>query len=435
MSARPPAVLIVVQNLSVPLDRRVWLECRALVAAGYRVSVICPRGPGEASRELLEDVAIFRYRPAPEARGVLGFVWEFVYSWLRTALLSFVVRRRRGFDVLQACNPPDTYWALARLWRLAGVRFVFDHHDLNPELFLSRFGEPTGLAGRVQLGGLRWLERRTFRTADEVISTNESYRAVATGRGAVPPERTSVVRSGPDMRTMRPVHVTDDPSSGAHLLVYLGIMGPQDDVDVVVRLVDELVHRRGRTDVRAALLGFGDCLADLRALSTRLGLDDVVTFTGRVGPPEIARYLSVASVGICPDRATPLNDVSTMNKVMEYMAFAVPPVSFDLTESRGTAADTAVFVPSDDLTALADEVEALLDDPDRRVALSLAGRRRAVDLLDWTPQAEQYVAVFDRLLHHRSPPGPYVSAAASPPGTPVTDDELEAFVRARGPRS
>ena len=336
-------VLIIVQNLPVPLDRRVWLECQALTGAGYTVSVICPKGPGDPSREHIDGVAIYKYRPAPEARGVMGFAWEFAYSWARTALLSMRVRRDRGFDIIQACNPPDTYWALAHLWRLRGVRFIYDQHDLNPELFISRFGEPRGLGARLQYAGLRWLERMTYHTADHVISTNESYRGKALGRGGKSPDTVTVVRSGPDTSRMRPIYPQRDARRGGKwLLVYLGIMGPQDDVDIVLEVVEELVHRRGRTDVRAALLGFGDCLEELRRKCTVLELDPYVEFTGRVGPTEIAEYLSSADIGVCPDRKTPLNDLSTMNKTMEFMAYGLPCVSFDLTETRVSAGDTAV---------------------------------------------------------------------------------------------
>lgn len=438
MQPRQPRVLIIVQNLPVPLDRRVWLECRALTAAGYRVTVICPQGPGDPTRQLIDGVAIYKYRPAPEARGVLGFVTEFVYSWLRTAALSVRAHRERGFDVIQACNPPDTYWALALLWRLAGVRFVFDHHDLNPELFVSRFGVPRGAGARLQLAGLRWLERRTFRAADRVISTNESYRRVAIERGGVRPDHVTVVRSGPDTRVMRPISGTEQLARGRHLLVYLGIMGPQDDVDVVLRVVDELVHRRGRTDVRAALLGFGDCLADLRLLSTQLGLDDVVEFTGRVDRGPITDYLSAASVGLSPDRRTPLNDASTMNKTMEYMAFALPSVSFDLRETRTSAGDCALYVPDGDIAGFADAVERLLDDADLRVEMSLRARTRVAAELDWRPQARAYVGRYDELTGRESGAGPLVEAADAPElgagRRVVPDGELAAFVRARGPR-
>ena len=436
-----PRVLIIVQNLPVPLDRRVWLECQALTARGYQVSVICPLGPGESRREMLDGVALYKYRPAPEARGLAGFAIEFVYSWLRTAMLSLVVRRERGFDVIQACNPPDTYWLLARMWAGRGVSFIFDHHDLNPELFRSRFGPPRTPLTRLEYAGLLWLERMTFRTAQRVISTNESYRRVAIERGGLDPDLVTVVRSGPDTRVMRPVRAREDRSQGKHLLVYLGIMGPQDDVHVVLQVMDELVHQRGRTDVRAALLGFGDTLEDLKELCTQLELDDVVEFTGRVGPELIAEYLSAASVGLGPDRKTPLNDVSTMNKTMEYMAYAVPSVSFDLAETAVSGGSSSLYVTSGNVEAFADAVERLLDDEDLRVRLALLARARVSSLLDWRPQADAYVGVYDGLL------GRATSGPAAPDGkddAPESDafgrryvdletlGSLEAFVRARG---
>lgn len=445
---RAPQVLVIVQNLPVPLDRRVWLECQALTAGGYQVSVICPKGPGDPARQEIGGIAIYKYRPAPEATGLVGFVIEFVYSWLRTAFLSLVVRKERGFDVIQACNPPDTYWLLALLWRLRGVRFVFDQHDLNPELFLSRFGEPESRSEVVQYRGLLWLERMTYRVADRVISTNESYRRIAISRGHRAPDDVSVVRSGPDTTTMRPVQPRGNPARGKHLLVYLGIMGPQDGVDVVLDVMAELVHVRGRTDVRAALLGFGDCLEDLKAQAHRLTLDEHVEFTGRVGSDVIGEFLSAASVGLCPDRKTPLNDVSTMNKTMEYMAYAVPPVSFDLVETRVSADDTALFVPSGDVQAFADAIETLLDDEDLRTRMSLAARERLVHKLDWRPQSERYVEVFDRLTgrparavvegwparDRRAPVEP--GSGRDPEGREFidlrVDGELERFVRTRG---
>ncbi|GAB3133740.1 glycosyltransferase family 4 protein [Marisediminicola antarctica] len=443
---RHPRVLIIVQNLPVPLDRRVWLECQALTAQGYRVSVICPKGPGDPRFEVIDGVAIYKYRPAPDAQGVAGFVVEFVWSWVRTALLSLRVWRERGFDVIQACNPPDTYWLLARLWRTRGVRFVFDQHDLNPELFLSRFGAPTSLSQRIQYRGLLWLERMTYRTADRVISTNASYKRVAETRGDREPATVTIVRSGPDTTVMRPIYPEPEIRAGAdHLLVYLGIMGPQDNVDVVLALVDELVHRRARTGVRAVLMGFGDCLEGLKARSSELGLDEHVLFTGRVGPGTIAQYLSAADVGIGPDEKSPLNDVSTMNKTMEYMAYALPSVSFDLVETRMSGGDAALYVPSGDPGAFADAVESLLDNAQGRVALGLAARERVATELDWRAQAQSYVGVFDDLMKN-APDGerradwpfqPRPSAQPAEDGprfVGLDSDELGAFIAARARR-
>jgi glycosyltransferase involved in cell wall biosynthesis len=392
-----PHVLIIVQNLPVPLDRRVWLECQALIARGYRVSVICPKGPGDPSRQHIDGVDIYKYAPAPEAKGLPGFVWEFTYSWLRTAWLSLTVRRNGRFDILQACNPPDTYWLLALLWRSSGVRFVFDHHDLNPELFISRFGQPRGWLKSLEYRGLLWLERRTFRAAHRIISTNESYRAIAIRRGSRGSEDVTVVRSGPDTTQMRPIYPETPRAADDINLVYLGIMGPQDGVDQVLLVVDELVHRRGRTNVNATLLGFGDCLEALKRQSRELGLDDHVTFTGRVDRVEIAEYLSRADIGLCPDLKTPLNDLSTMNKTMEYMAYGLPAVSFDLRETQVSGGNTVLYVPSGDVTAFADAVESLIDDPQLRAQLGRDARTRVSTLLDWRPQAEAYVSVFDDL--------------------------------------
>ena len=402
-------VLVIVQNLPVPLDRRVWLECQALRAAGYEVSVICPKGPGDPSRQEIEGVQIYKYRPAPEAKGLPGYVLEFAYSWLRTAALSTVVWRRRHFDVIQACNPPDTYWLLARLWRHRHVKFVFDQHDLNPELFLSRFGKPKTFRERLEYKGLRWLERMTYKAADRVISTNESYKHKAVTRGKHSPDNVTVVRSGPDTRLMRPIY--PDPeirSDRKYMLVYLGIMGPQDGVDLVLDVMQELVFRRGRTEVHAVLLGFGDCLEELKQRSQDLGLDHLVTFTGRADKAMIANYLSAADVGLCPDIKTPLNDISTMNKTMEYMTYALPSVSFDLVETRVSGADCVLYVESGDVQSFADEVERLLDNPELRMEMGMRARERVVRELDWRPQSQHYVGVFDELLKS----GPKVTPAA-----------------------
>ena len=393
------SVLIVVQNLPVPLDRRVWLECQALRDAGYDVAVICPKGPGDPDFEVLDGVTLYKYRPAPPTTGLLSYLLEFAYCWIRTARLSVRAYRAHRFSVFQACNPPDTYWLLGAFWRMFGVRYVFDQHDLNPELFISRFGEPKTVSAKAQLAVLTWLERMTYRVAAHVIVTNESYRRIAMGRGKRVAADVTVVRSGPNTARMRPVPGRPELRQGAeHLLAYIGIMGPQDNVDVLIDVMDVLVNEMGRTDVHLALLGFGDCLEDLRGQAHDRGLDDVVTFTGRADTDMIADYLSTAHLGLSPDLKTPLNDVSTHNKTMEYMAFALPVISFDLAESRLSAAGASVYVESGDVRAFAQVVADLLDDPDRRVEMARLARSRCVTELDWQPQAAAYVQVFDRLF-------------------------------------
>ena len=419
-----PHVLIIVQNLPVPLDRRVWLECQALLARGYSVTVICPKGPGDPARQHVDGVDIYKYKPAPEAHGLVGFIWEFAYSWVRTAWLSLIAWRHRHFAIIQACNPPDTFWFLALLWRGRGVKFIFDHHDLNPELFLSRFGAPMSFGQRSQYRALTWLERRSFRTADRITSTNESYKAIAVNRGGRRPDEVTVVRSGPDTKQMRPIYPEDPRPVDGIDLAYLGIMGPQDGVDQVLLVMDELVHQRGRTRVTATLLGFGDCLEDLRRQSTDLGLDDHVTFTGRVDRVAIAEHLSRADIGLCPDLKTPLNDVSTMNKTMEYMSYGLPAVSFDLLETRVSGAETLLYVPTGDIQAFADAVEKLIDDPALRVELGRKARARVSSELDWRPQAEAYVGVFDEVSGF-SQPGPAVPEDGR---TPLNDAQGRPYV-------
>lgn len=419
-----PHVLIVVQNLPVPLDRRVWLECAALTNRGYAVSVICPKGPHDPSYEQFEGVHIYKYKPAPEAEGLAGYAWEFGYSWIRTAALSVKVWRRERFDVFQACNPPDTYWLLAQLWRLRRVLFVFDHHDLNVELFVSRFGEPHGLLKKLEHRGLQWLERRTLRSADRVISTNDSYRSVAMERGHRRPWEVTVVRSGPDTEQMRPIYPVSPRRPDQIRLVYLGIMGPQDGVDQVLLVMDELVHRRGRSDIRATLMGFGDCLQQLQAQATELGLDPYVTFTGRVDKVAIAEHLSGADIGLGPDLRTPLNDLSTMNKTMEYMAYGLPSVSYDLTETRISGGEAVSYVPSGDILSFADAVEKLAGDHVLRRQMGRTARLRVVTSLDWRPSAEAYVHVFDELTGFCRP-GPAVPMSRD---LPDRDSQGRAFV-------
>ncbi|ABW10214.1 glycosyl transferase group 1 [Parafrankia sp. EAN1pec] len=395
-------VLIIVQNLPVPLDRRVWLECQALVGAGYDVRVICPKGPGDPDCELLDDVYLYKYDPYVATSGVISYMKEFFVCWMRTARLARKVYRERGFDVIQVCNPPDTYALLALFYRRRGVRLVYDQHDLCPEVYQSRFERPS----RILLAFLFALERITYGLSHHVISTNDSYREIAIRRGGRTRQDTTVVRSGPDTDRMRPGAVHPELRKGREfLLCYLGVMGPQDGVDNALRALDILVHQHGRTDVHMALLGFGDCYDDLRALATELDLDDHVTFTGRADHEMIDKYLSTADLAVGPDPMNPLNNVSTMNKTMEYMAYGLPVVTFDLVETRVTAADIAEYVEPGDIDGFAAAIERLLDDPERRADLSKRGRQRAVEVLDWSLQVPGYVDVFDRITGRERPAG------------------------------
>ena len=391
---RRPRVLIIVQNLPVPFDRRVWLECRALTGAGYDVSVVCPKGPGDPVHSVLEGVTLYKYEQYSAKGGILDFLVEYVYSLAVTTRLSLQAARSGRFDVVQACNPPDIFWVLGLLFRARGSRFVFDHHDLCPELYESRFAGRS----RVPYWGLRLMEWCTFRTANHVISTNRSYRAVALGRGHKRTEDVTVVRTGPDPDLLSRGEPDCDLKRGRRYLVaYLGVMGPQDGVEAVVRAADRIVHGLGRADVSFTLVGSGDCYDDLLALRDELGLADYVEFTGRAPDAVVSDVLSTADVALSPDPKNPLNELSTMNKTMEYMAFELPVVAFDLLETRVSAGRAATYVEPNDVDRFADAIVALLDDPERRRAMGEFGRDRVVNELAWKYQRDAYLAVYERL--------------------------------------
>ncbi|MGH3424989.1 MAG: glycosyltransferase family 4 protein [Nocardioidaceae bacterium] len=391
----PHRVLVIVQNLPVPFDRRVWLECGALVAAGYDVSVVCPKGPGDPSREVVDEVELYKYRPYTPGGGKAGFIAEYAYSFLATAWLVAKARRRGRFRVLQACNPPDIFWPIALVMRwVDGCRFVFDHHDLCPELYESRFPDGAALPYRA----LRALERLTHRTADHVIATNDSYRSIATTRSGKPADSVTVVRTGPDPDRLRRGAADESCRRGRRFLVtYIGVMGPQDGVDIVVRAADRVVHALGRDDIAFTLMGAGDCFDELVALRDELGLIDHVEFTGRVPDSTVARVMSTADLGLSPDPKNPLNDVSTMNKTMEYMAYGLPVVAFDLKETRVSAGDAAVYAEPNDVDDYARAIIELVDDEPSRRRMAALGRTRVEQILAWTHQRTSYVGVYDGL--------------------------------------
>ena len=314
----------------MPFDRRVWLECQSLVAAGYDVTVVCPRGKDSKPYEVIDSVAVHTYRPYAPGGSALGFVAEYVYSFLATARLALKARRKGPFAVVQACNPPDIFWPLARWLRLRdGSRFVFDHHDLCPELYESRFPDGASLPHR----GLLFLERMTFRTADRVTSTNESYAAVAVRRGRKRPEHVTVVRTGPDPDKLTPV--PEDPAlrrGRAHLAAYLGVMGPQDGVDLVLAAADEIVHGMGRDDIAFTLMGAGDCYEDLVAERDRRGLQGHVELTGRVPDETVANVLSTAAVGSVPGPEEPAQ--RRLDDEQDHGVHGLPPAGGGLRPPR-----------------------------------------------------------------------------------------------------
>jgi glycosyltransferase involved in cell wall biosynthesis len=395
-----PRLLIIVQNLPVPFDRRVWLECRALTSAGYRVAVVCPKGKGDPSYQVVDGVQLYKYRPYAPGGSKVSFIGEFVYSFLATAALTLRARLSGRFAVIQACNPPDIFWPIAMFFRgVEGTKFVFDHHDLSPELYESRFPEGSRLPYR----GLRALERRTHRAADHVISTNDSYREIAVTRSGKAPDAVTVVRTGPDPDKLKRGPADPDQRRGRkHLAAYIGVMGPQDGVDIAVRAADVVVHELGRDDIAFTLIGSGDCFDELVALRDELGLAGHVEFTGRAPDELVTRILSTADVGLSPDPKNPLNDLSTMNKSMEYMAFELPVVAFDLRETRVSVADAGVYVTPNVVREYAQAIVELMDDEARRAELGKLGRERVEQELAWSHQQRAYLDVYQRLTSKKS---------------------------------
>jgi glycosyltransferase involved in cell wall biosynthesis len=373
------------------------MELNALRDGGWEVSAICPMGEGwTAPREVLDGIHIWRYPPPPPAGGFLSYAWEFLYCFLQTARLSLAVLARRGFDVLHSANPPDTFWALALFYKLFGKKYVFDHHDLCPELYLSRFGPER--EGSLPHRLLQLLERAQFLTADLVISTNDSYRQVAITRGGMPPGRVFVVRSGPSRERFAVVRAPEERlRRGRRFLVaYLGVMAPQDGVDHLLRAA-RILADGGRDDISYTLVGAGDSYEELRALARDLGLDGRVEFTGRVPDEEVERVLATADVCVSPDPLNPLNDVSTMNKVLEYMACGRAIVAYDLREHRHSAGEGALYAAPNREDRLAACIAELLDDPARRARMGAYNRKRFLEAMAWEYSAGELLRAYETL--------------------------------------
>jgi glycosyltransferase involved in cell wall biosynthesis len=389
---------MLVENLPCPFDRRVWQEACALRDAGYGVSIICPTGHGyEKKYESIEGIRIWRYPMLCEAAGPLGYALEYSWALLCTAFLSLAVLLGSRFDVIHACNPPDLFFLIGRFYKAFGKKFVFDHHDANPELYEAKFGRRDAFY-RLMLR----LERWTFRSADVSIATNESYRRIATGRGAMAPERVFVVRSGPSLERMKIVPADERLKRGRRFLVgYVGVMGRQEGLEYLLEAVRHIVYERRRTDVHFGLVGGGTSLEELKALALELGVQDHVTFTGRVPDEQLLAMLNTADVCVNPDVANPMNDISTMNKIMEYMALGKPIVQFDLAEGRFSAQQASLYARRNDARDLGEKLIELLDDPARRAAMGAYGRRRVETELEWRHEAPKLLAAYDTLWGER----------------------------------
>lgn len=392
---RDRRVLIIVENLPVPFDRRVWQEARALRDAGASVSIISPVGKGhEAREEILEGIHIYRHTLPVEAHGALGYLFEYGAALFHQTRLAWKIHFRHGIDVIHACNPPDLIFLVALPFKLMGKPMIFDHHDINPELYEAKFNTRGFFWYFLRLA--EWL---TFKTAGVVISTNGSYRQIALTRGGKANKDVFVVRSGPDLTRLRAVKPNPDLRRGRTFLVgYVGVMGEQEGVDLLLSAVHHLIKVKQRNDIQFVLVGSGPQLGLLQNFCSELGLEGHVTFTGRVPDQTLFAVLSTADVCVNPDRVNPMNDKSTMNKILEYMAFAKPVVQFDVTEGRVSAQGASLYAKANDPVDFADKVEELLADEAKRVSMGQLGRTRVEEELAWHHEVPNLISAYQRAL-------------------------------------
>lgn len=414
-------ILIIVQNLPVPFDRRVWQEATSLRRDGFGVTVICPKkGSCKAGYERLENVDIYRYKLIYEAgNGVLGYFVEFIYCWLATLWLAIKAYYKRPFHAIHACNPPDTFFALALLFRPLGVKFVFDHHDLCPEMYVAKGRLRAGLLYRALL----MLERLTLKSAHAVIAVNQSHRAIALKRGGVAPEKIEIVRSGPrsDWASIN----TPEPElkrGRRYMVLYLGEMCEQDGVDHLLRAI-EVYRTIAADDTLFAFVGGGPDQPRINAIAQEMGLGPAVHFTGRIPDAELWAYLSTTDVCVDPDPLSEWSNVSTMNKIIEYMAFGRPIVAFDLLEHRRSACSAAIYVEPNSHAAMARAIRDLLLDPERRQVMSQFARARFSEALAWENSEKQLIATYRHLLEPETRSGE-MDAAGRVPNTTLSRPPL-----------
>ncbi len=388
-------VLIIVENLPCPFDRRVWQEALTLRANGYDVSIVCPKGRGyDKSYEALEGIHIYRHSLPVEADSAFSYALEYTYALFVESWLALRIALTRGVDIIHACNPPDTIFLLGRVFKLFGKRFIFDHHDVNPELYEAKFGRRD-----IWYRLLCLLERWTFATADVSIATNESYRRIAIARGGMPPERVFVVRSGPDLSRLQRFPVNDALRQGKRFLVaYVGVIGKQEGLDLLLTAAAYMRNELQRTDVHFTIMGDGTEVPALRAMSRELGVDSFVEFRGRVSESTLWETLGTADVCVNPDRANAMNDKSTMNKILEYMALGKPIVQFDLTEGKVSAGDGSLYAAKNDPRDFARKLCALLDDVEARARMGEINRQRVEGVLAWHHQVPKLLAAYQKAM-------------------------------------
>jgi glycosyltransferase involved in cell wall biosynthesis len=391
-------ILIIVENIPVPFDTRVWKEATSLQTNGYEVTVLCPRAKGcSAPYELLENVHIYRHPTAKEGNSPFGYLFEYGYALFWEFFYTAWIFLRRGFRVIQGCNPPDDIFLVALPYKLFGIKYIFDHHDASPELYLSKY-EKTGAFYKIQV----LLEKLTYRFSDVVMATNCSYKNLAETRGGLAPEDVFVVRNGPDLETFKPVPPNPALKYGRPFLVgYVGTMSVQEGLDILLEVALH-IKNMGRNDIHFTCIGGGPGLPALRQMVVDKNLQDTVNFTGRVSDADLLEILSTADVCVNPDKPCEMNDISTMIKIMEYMALAKPIVQFDLKEGKFSAQEAAVYADTkNQVPSFANKILWLLDNPAERKRMGEFGRRRVEERLAWNHSAPNLISAYERAFNKR----------------------------------
>ncbi|MFO7755909.1 MAG: glycosyltransferase family 4 protein [Bacteroidales bacterium] len=387
-------ILFIVENLPVPFDRRVWQEASTLKSDGKQVSIICPAMKGYNKRfERIEGIDIYRHPLPYEASGPFGYLAEYGTALFWEFVLSWKIYFKKRFHAIHGCNPPDLIFLVAIWFKLLGVRYVFDHHDINPELYLAKFGKKDFFY-RMML----FFERLTFATASYSIATNESYKSIAIKRGKMPADKVRVIRSGPRLDRLKIVPRDEKYLRGRKYLVgYVGVIGEQEGIDLLLESVKHIIGHRH--DIQFAIVGGGTDLEKLKKLSEEMGLSDYVDFYGRVPDELLVSILNSADICVNPDKPTEMNNLSTMNKIMEYMALKKPVVQYDLKEGRFSAQKASLYAEWNDTEDFADKIIHLVDRPQMRKEMGEYGYNRIINELSWDYESTRLLEFYKKVLN------------------------------------
>jgi glycosyltransferase involved in cell wall biosynthesis len=386
-------VLIVIENLPAPFDRRVWQEANTLKDQGADVSIICPKMKGyTASYENINGIAIYRHDLPLEARGAIGYLLEYSAAIFWEFVLAWKIYFRKRFQVIHGCNPPDLIFITALFFKPLGVKYVFDHHDINPELYIAKFQRKDFFYKTMV-----FFERLTFLFANFSIATNESYKEIAIRRGKMPPDKVQVVRSGPSLGRLRIIPPVPSHKKGKSFLVgYVGVIGEQEGLDLLIDAAKIL--RQTRDDVQYAIVGGGTDLEKIQAYAENAGVGDIFTFYGRVSDEVLLEVLNTADVCVNPDKPTEMNNLSTMNKIMEYMALQKPIVQFDLKEGRASALEASLYAKADDIQDFAAKIGLLLNDEALRKKMGEFGHQRVKNELSWDYESVKLINFYKKVF-------------------------------------